>query len=203
MYVWDLATGKERRRFQEHQTPLTTFAVSRDGKHLASGCQDGTIHLWDAATGRELHHFTAHEGSAPDWVGPSGAFVTGFTPDGRQIVSVGSENTIRLWDAASGEKIREFGRFRAVASASLSPDGKTLAGVVKDDKAWELRLWEVATGRERKRRTLPGRRILSAVFSPDGKMLALGVGEDDWNKPCDIQLWDAGAAKGNSHLAAA
>jgi RNA polymerase sigma factor (sigma-70 family) len=195
VYVWDLATGKERRRFQGHKAALTSFACSRDGKLLGSGCQDGTIHLWDAATGRELHHFTAHKGRAPDWVGPSGAFVTAFTPDGRQLVSMGSENTIRLWNAASGEQIHEFGRFSAVGSVSLSPDGKTLAGVVKDDKAWEIRLWEVATGRERKRQTLPGKRILSVAFSPDGKMLVVGVGEGDWNKPCDLQLWDASATK--------
>src|SRR5581483_5519211 len=29
--------------------------------------------------------------------------------------------------------------------------------------------------------------------SPDGKMLATPVGEEDWQKPCDIQLWDGNA----------
>jgi RNA polymerase sigma factor (sigma-70 family) len=197
VYVWDLATGKERRRFP-HETPVTSFAVSRDGKLLAAGCEDGTIHLWGAATGRELRHFTAHKGRAPDWRGPSGAFVggyngNGFTADGRHIVSMGSDNTIRLWDAASGEQVREFGRFSEVGGLSLAPDGKTLVGVVKNDNMWELRLWEVATGKERKRQPQPGKQILMPTFSPDGKRLAMAVGEMDWKQPCDIQLWDAGA----------
>jgi WD40 repeat protein len=122
-------------------------------------------------------------------------FLSGFTPDGRQIVSTGSDETIRLWDAASGDKIREFGHLAAVSSVALSPDGKTLAGAVKNDQTWEFRLWEVATGRERKRCPQPGKQILSSVFSPDGSMLAIVVGEKDWQKPCDIQLWDADAEK--------
>jgi RNA polymerase sigma factor (sigma-70 family) len=195
VYVWDLATGKERRHFEGHKAPVTSFAISGDGKLLASGCQDGTIHLWDAATGRELHHFTAHKDGASVQGELYGAFVSGFTPDGRQIVSMGSENTIRLWDTASGKKIREFGRFSSVISVSLSPDGKTLAGVVKDDQTWELRLWEVATGQVRKRRPQPGKQILPSAFSPDGKILAVAVGELNGNKPCDIQLWDADASK--------
>ncbi len=154
----------------------------------------------DADTGRELRHFTAHKGRAPDWHGPSGAFVggfnaNGFTADGRHIVSMGSDNAIRLWDAASGEQVREFGRFSEVGGVTLAPDGKTLVGVVQSDKVWELRLWEVATGREHKRWPYPGKQILLPTFSPDGKLLAISVGELDWKKSCEIQLWDADGEK--------
>jgi RNA polymerase sigma factor (sigma-70 family) len=194
VYVWDLATGKERRRFQ-HGSPVSSFACSADGRLLASGCQDGTIHVWDAATGQELRSFLAHKDKAPGWIGPTAVFVSGFTPDGRQIVSTGSDETLRLWDAASCEKIREFGKNGAVGSVTLSPDGKTLAGAVKNDQSCDLCLWEVATGRERKRRPQPGKQILASVFSPDGRMLAIAGGEKDSQKPCDIQLWDADAEK--------
>jgi RNA polymerase sigma factor (sigma-70 family) len=189
VYIWELATGKERRRYP-HKSPVTSCIVSGDGKLLASGCRDGTIHLWDTISGRELRHFMAHKRRSPNEVSESGAFVGEFTPDGRQIVSMGAvDNTIRLWDVASGEKIREFGHFPPYCAIAMSPDGKILAGAVKNEETWELRLWEVATGRERQRKPLPGKQILSPTFSPDSKMLAIAVGEN-WQKPCDIQLWD-------------
>jgi WD40 repeat protein len=192
--VWDLATGKERRRFR-HESRVGSFVCSCDGKLLASGCLDGTIHVWDAATGQELRSFMAHKGKAPGQGNPF-AFLSGFTPDGRQIISWGADGTLRLWDAATGKQIHEFGRFSTVwGRVSLSPDGKTLAGAVQNDQTWEFRLWEVATGRELKRRTQPDKRILSTAFSPDGKLLAITVSEKDWQKPSDIQLWDADANK--------
>jgi serine/threonine protein kinase/WD40 repeat protein len=43
--VWDAATGKEVRRFTEHQAPVHGVAFSPDGKTIAS-CSDG-IKLWE------------------------------------------------------------------------------------------------------------------------------------------------------------
>jgi RNA polymerase sigma factor (sigma-70 family) len=198
VYVWDLATGMERRRFR-HGAWVDSFVCSGDGKLVASGCHDGTIHLWDNATGQELHQFKAHNPERTGQHGLPGAFVSGFTPDGRQLISTGPENGIRLWEATSGKLIHEFDRLPPTAvpelSLALSPDGKSLAGVVRQNEASWLLLWEVATGLELKRKLLAGKRILSPVFSPDGKMLAIAVGEVDWQKPCDIQLWDADASK--------
>jgi hypothetical protein len=84
VHVWDLATGKERKRLAKDKTGISSFAITRDGKILATGSYDGTIHLWDTDTGRELLHFTAHTNKAAEGrIGPAGAFVMDFTPDGR------------------------------------------------------------------------------------------------------------------------
>jgi RNA polymerase sigma factor (sigma-70 family) len=194
VYVWDLAIGKERRRF-EHQTLVTSFVCSSDGKVLASVCQDETIHLWDVDSGRELPHSMDYKAKKPSPRQPVRVHVLGFTPDDRLIVSEGPNKAIRILDTKSGESIRAFGGFAELAWVSSSPDGKTLVGAVKDDKTWELRLWEVTTGRVLKRQPQLAKKILSVVHSPDGKMLAVSVGEDDWQKPCDIQLLDAQALK--------
>jgi WD40 repeat protein len=49
---WDLAGGRERRRFHGHRIEVTALAVSPDGEILASGDRVGAIRLWDLKTGR-------------------------------------------------------------------------------------------------------------------------------------------------------
>jgi RNA polymerase sigma factor (sigma-70 family) len=194
VHIWELATGKERGRLA-FEVPVPCVACSSDGKLLAAGCEDGTIRLCDAATQREVRRCDAHKGRDRDWRGPSGVARLQFTPDGRQLVSTGSDLAIRLWSTATGEQVHEIGRFRSVGGLDLSPDGKILAGVVKEGETWTIRLWEIATGKERDRLPRLGAHPVAVAFSPDGKTLAATVGEDDWNKPSVIKLWDMAEMK--------
>ena len=56
-----------------------------------------------------------------------------FSPDGKMIATgsgfIGdADNTIRLWNAATGKRLRTLrGHMRSVNSICFSPDGKTLA----------------------------------------------------------------------------
>src|SRR5713226_2011891 len=52
--LWDVATGKEIRRFTGHQGWIWSVAFSPDGKTLASGSADHTIRFWETATGKQL-----------------------------------------------------------------------------------------------------------------------------------------------------
>src|SRR5205814_3289102 len=94
MRLWEVATGKELRRF-EHGFSVYSVAFSADGKQALSASQDTTIRLWDVATGKELRRFEGHTARVACAV---------FSPDGERILSCCQDNTIRLWDVATAKE---------------------------------------------------------------------------------------------------
>ena len=110
-----------------------------------------------------------------------------FSPDGKLLASGSRDQTIKLWDVASGQAVRTLtGHTDKVTSVAFSPDGKLLASGSDDET---VKLWDVASGQEV--RTLMGHTdfVTSVAFSPDGNLLASG----SWDKT--VMVWDVGTGE--------
>jgi WD40 repeat protein len=167
--TWDLVTGKMIPELKEAGACSSTF--SPDGKTL---CKQGGhyLELWDVAARKCIRRLQEPKT-------PSMKRSFGFSPDGKTLV-LARTDVVRLYDVATGF----YCDFDRITDARLSPDGKTLGALSKEEWPKEempqLELWDVATRSKIRSFELEKFNIAEAndfpgmEFSPDGKILAVG-----------------------------
>ncbi|MBF2009495.1 MAG: WD40 repeat domain-containing protein, partial [Chlorogloeopsis fritschii C42_A2020_084] len=160
---------------EEHDDTVTSVAFSPDGNRIVSGSADQKLRLWVAQSLQPI--------GVPLEGHNTVVWSVAFSPDGQRIVS-GGFKTLRLWDAQTGQTIRELqGHDSTVLSVAFSPDGQRLVSGGYDKT---LRLWDVQTG-QAIGRPLEGHEapVWSVMFSRDGNRIVSGS-EDK-----TVRLWNA------------
>jgi len=98
-----------------------TFALDGSDQRLVFG-NAGGIYVWDLTTLEQIWHLDKHEWRGGDgWIGAIKSLM--FSPQSNLLISVGWDETTRLWNITTGNEIR---RLNVCCSASLTPDGRYL-----------------------------------------------------------------------------
>ena len=151
------------------------FAFSADGEMLATGREDGLVHMWDLTESKKIRHRFTVNGHKHN------IRTLAFSPDGKMLASGGKDRTLRLWRVAEGTLLFTSTAHKSrVNAVAFSPDGKILASGGN-----ELFFWDPATATQLQAnpRKLTAR-ISTLVFSPDSNTLVVG------NLDGILELWD-------------
>ena len=129
-------------------------------------------------------------GEADRFVGHQGAVMAvAFSPDGTRLVSGSADNSLRIWDVATGQPIGAplLGHTARVRAVAFSPDGRRIVSGAADQT---LRLWDSSSGQPIGR-PLEGHRgaVRSVAFSPDGRLILSGSFDHT------LSLWDGGSGR--------
>lgn len=154
--------------------------------------------------------FTADGKTQTVWYG---VFQLAVSPDGKLLAEPGQQslNNVEIWDTHTGQKLQTFMAYKMVTnSLAFSRDGRWLLttgqelqrGVPLDPRTlsatteYRVKLWDVATWKERASVSYPQLLTYSGVLSPDGKRIAV---EPSWGV---IDLLDVESGTSAGSLAA-
>lgn len=180
-----------------HSKPVSSIAVSPNGKLLLSGSWDKTVKLWDIRSRRLLRTMKGHTEKIS---------CVAFSPDGKTAASAGghwgNDAVIRIWDLVDGSELNILqGHNGCVNSIAFSPDGEYLVsgggfnygynGSGPEDRSRPfdraVRLWDVSTGKLLRTYVGHGYSVTRVAFTPDGNSILSGGGG---GKDHSIIIWD-------------
>jgi WD40 repeat protein len=147
--LWDTATGNKVQRFPgrseaaaqkpvqllvDGHAPIHSLGLSEDGQTLLAGYAWGAA-VWDLGQAKRLH-VLRHQGNVE---------AAALSGDGKLVLTC-ADRKATLWDAATGNKLRDLaGHTDSVRGVALDAKGTRALTASQDQTAI---LWDTATGKK-------------------------------------------------------
>jgi eukaryotic-like serine/threonine-protein kinase len=163
--------------------PIWAAVLSPDDRTLISGGEDQDpfddrfvpVKIWNLSTA-EVPNTLNNGHTAP-------IRCLSLSQDGRILASGSADNTIKIWDMATGQLLRTLQGHKApVWSVALSRDGKTLVSGSQDQT---IKIWDVESGQARHTLTEHTDIVYSVALSPDEQTIVSG------SQDFTVKIWNA------------
>ncbi len=187
--LWDAAQGREFSAAGERAGSIWAMPVSPDGAFLAMNGPDGAIAIWDTQRGIVARRFDGGlESDLND---------AGFSPDGRRLIGCNWDDTVRVWDIATGAVVFDLAGFEGGSNGcGFSPDGRfAVAGSTRN----AVFVWDAESG-DLVRKLEHDGGVSKVAFDASGRTLAAGQSDgrlilwnvDDGSQRASLTAHDGG-----------
>lgn len=147
--IWDIATGEdriignsyvamdERRAYIDVDwSPDGSYFVVVAAANESSTVGAGTITVWELSNSENISTWSGHA--------EQDIWTVDWSSDGTFIVTGGSDNLVRIWNADTYEETQSLtGHTGSIQAVALSPDDRLLASGSSDAT---IRIWDAQTG---------------------------------------------------------
>lgn len=169
--VWTL-DGEAVVAFKANPKNLAVLAFTPDSQTLITSGLGDDIQVWSMPNGEQIATLSGHKTAV------GSLRVIG---EGKTLVSLGYEGTLRFWDTATWTETRQLDLTgKGARCLAISPDERTLALSMES----KIELWNVGDLAFQKEIAVDAKALYGMAFSPAGRWLAVGAADKK------IRVWD-------------
>lgn len=176
--LWNRRTGEPAGDLLRTPRGATHAEFSPQGELAAVSSADGSIRVWRLPSNGFAHR---------EWLADSPTERVVFSPDSRNVACVGLTGWVHLWDAVSGERLREPlpNASRALDCAWM--DDRTLRVMTSDGF---MRIWDIPSGTVVSSNRIPDQVArASMTFMLRGGRRLLTTGDDAVSQLWSLDPW--------------